>query len=307
LKVYTTIAECLEKFAKISWTIGNFDGVHIGHRSLINQLRRHSEVIGVITFDPHPAQFFLKKKFLGKLFRFEDQIEVFRSLGVDVVLKLSFDSFFSNLSAVEFITQYLDPLKIKALYVGYDFQFGKNKAGDFNLLQHHYRNSLTQTHLVEAYVDQDTKKIVSTSLIKQILKTGDLKMAKRLLDRRYHIQGPVISGNKLGSKIGFPTANIEVTDLFIPKLGVYICKALIENESYKSILNIGYRPTVDATYSSPTVECHILNFNGSLYGKSLTVIPYDFLREEKKFLSVKELTEQIAIDVKKCKDYLYED
>ena len=297
--------------------LGKFDGVHLGHQRVIqpvlqsarseeNSVRPYSTVV---TFDPHPQEFFtgLPRDLLTPL---DEKVAQLRSLGVEQLVLLPFDRELSALSPEEFVDKILvQQLQCQQISVGQDFCFGKKRMGtaqDLQILAAKYNIPVTivpiKTDIENFSAADDTR--ISTSLIRESLEVGDIQKANRLLGRPYSLTGIVVTGQKLGRTIGFPTANIQLPkDKFLPRHGVYAVEVIIDNETpdnsptqHFGVMNIGNRPTVHGIDTS--VEVHCLNWSGDLYGKNLLVQLVKFLRPEQKFSSLEALKNQIELDCK---------
>ncbi len=278
-------------------TIGNFDGVHRGHQTIIDQVRDKAKELGVpsvvMVFEPQPREFFQGSDAPPRLMSFRQKFEALLSSGIDIVLCLRFNDTFRSYSGMGFIEDVLiDGLKVRHLVVGDDFRFGCDRAGDFALLQKvgaerdfSVENTLTVT------VDGDR---ISSTRIRQSLAENDLAGTEQLLGHPYRIEGRVVYGQQLGRQIGAPTANV-----LLPKMpalrGVYVVGVtLADGRIQDGVANIGLRPTVDG--KRPSLEVHLLDFAGTLYGSRISVEFRHFLRGEVKFDSVDELKDQIALD-----------
>jgi riboflavin kinase/FMN adenylyltransferase len=289
-------------------TVGTFDGVHKGHRVVIDKLHDLKEKFGcrsvVVTFDPHP-QLILKNRSneIKLLSTTHEKLEMFQVLGVDVVYVLRFTKEFSSTSAEEFLKKYLvDGIGLEHLVLGFDHSFGKNREGNFESL-----NALTDKYGFDLYKVDEYKgesKINSTS-IRNLLMNGDLSGAREILGDDYSFEGTVVTGDKRGSTIGFPTANVKVSDShkLIPKNGVYSVKVIAENHEYFGMMNIGTRPTV-STGNEIFIEVNIFNFNKDIYGKKIKVVLKEYIRDEMKFNSLDELVNQLNKDKEKCNKHL---
>ena len=282
-------------------TIGAFDGIHIGHRKLLNTVVDSSKDFmanpAVITFDPLPYVFLKNISGSYNLISNEEKSNVFSSLGIDILITLAFNRQLSQLSPEEFIKTILEHIEFKKLFVGYDFTLGKNKAGTFSVL-----DSIGKENGFEVIAIPPLKvngKIVSSSLIRETLHTGDIKRVNKYLGRVYTIEGIVIKGDGRGHKIGIPTVNIEHDKKrLLPKKGVYVTLASVNNHTYPSVTNIGVRPTFyDNNLETPSIETHILNFNDNIYNKKIKIDFIDFARNEKKFSDVSTLISQINQDI----------
>ncbi|MFO1259218.1 MAG: bifunctional riboflavin kinase/FAD synthetase [Gammaproteobacteria bacterium] len=276
-------------------TIGNFDGLHQGHMSMLKKLKEvaasYELPTCVVMFEPLPQEFFSPYA-LPRLMKLRDKLAVFQDAGIDRILCLKFNKRLANFSANAFIDSILiSALKIKALIVGDDFRFGYQRQGDVSTLEkagikHHFEVYQIGT------IYQNYKRISSTQ-IRQALKSGDLSLASRLLGRYFTFSGRVIYGNQLGRTLGFPTANFAISESF-PLRGVYLARIEGLNEKYYALVNIGVRPTING--NKLILEAHILNFTGSIYGQRLTLSFLYKLRDEKQFFDLETLKQQIAKD-----------
>ena len=286
--------------------IGNFDGVHRGHLEVLKNAKEFSSKsnlpLSVLTFDPHPREFFSKEKTNFLLQTVLDKAEALSKNNIDYLINLKFDDLLSELSPEQFVEKVLsESLSLKHIFVGKDFKFGKDRAGDINLLKSFglkYRIGLSSIKLK----NQDGTSISSTK-IRNNLKKGKIKEANELLGRPYMISGLVIEGDKRGRQIGFPTANIALGNLIRPAFGVYaVLIEGIENKVLRGIANIGRRPTVNDR--GVLLEVNIFDFNEDIYGKKIFISLIDFIRDEKKFDGIENLKKQIVMDVKLSKSIL---
>lgn len=284
---------------KLYLTVGNFDGVHRGHREFFRVIKEEAELhqakMLVITFAPHPLQV-LQGKDHFLINTFVERKEFLRAAGVDYLWEVAFTRDFSSLDPGEFIDKFILSFKnVKKIFLGHDFSFGANKKGDFKFAKDYCRNHNLELTLQDEYKFEHDK--VSSTTIRKAIENGDMVLAKELLGRRYFLNGHVIRGAGRGRKIGFPTANISVnTELLLPQPGVYITKAMINGMSYFSVTNIGKNPTF-IEEGSLSVETHLLDFNQDIYGEQVKVSFFHKIRNEIKFKSVNELIEQINKDV----------
>ena len=286
--------------------IGNFDGVHRGHLEVLKNAKEFSSKLNlplsVLTFDPHPREFFSKEKTNFLLQTVLDKAESLSKNNIDYLINLKFDDLLSELSPEQFVEKVLsESLSLKHIFVGKDFKFGKDRAGDINSLNSFglkYRIGLSSIKLK----NQDGTSISSTK-IRNNLKKGKIKEANELLGRPYMISGLVIEGDKRGRQIGFPTANISLGKLIRPAFGVYaVLIEGIENKVLRGIANIGRRPTVNDR--GVLLEVNIFDFNEDIYGKKIFISLIDFIRHEKKFDGIENLKKQIVMDVKLSKSIL---
>lgn len=290
--------------------LGNFDGVHLGHRQVIQPVHSIQSLPGarflyptVVTFHPHPKEFFTgqPRRLLTPL---SEKVAQLKAIGVEQLVRLPFDRELANLEPDEFVREVL-VRRLRAVHVsvGLDFCFGRERAGDAKDLraiaaQHGIEVTITPLELLNG-------QRISSTAIRQALQQGELQLANRLLGRPYRFVGQVVKGQQLGRTLGFPTANLDLPpDKFIPQTGVYAVRvAVCESDSSNSplmatqvpgVMNVGYRPTVDGTRQ--TIEVHLLDWTGDLYGRVLLVDLERFLRAEQKFASLEELTAQIQAD-----------
>jgi len=307
MKVINNI-EDFEKPDSAVVTIGTFDGVHLGHQEILNQVVADAKSIGgksiLITFWPHP-RFILKKDAtdLKLLSTFDEKVELLESLGLDYLIKIPFTPKFSNLSAEEFTKSILvDRIGTKKLYIGYDHRFGNNREGDIHFLQE--KGSVFDYEVFEI-PRQDIDNIgISSTKIRSALHEGEIQLSNSLLGRNYSISGTVVEGQRVGREIGFPTANLEVRESYklLPGDGAYAVIVEIDGTSFNGMLNIGFKPTVDG--SQRTIETHLFNFDENIYGRELTIEFVQSLRKERKFDSLEDLKKQLAQDKDKAKSIL---
>ena len=280
--------------------IGNFDGLHLGHQKLFqlaqSYKKKYNLKIGVINFDPMPKMFFNKKLKNFRLSNINQKIKLLSNLKVDFVITKKFDKKFSKTKALNFITQILNKkLSSKFIFVSNNFRFGNKREGDVKLLKKY--EQLFNYKVVKPEPLIKSKKIVSSSLIRNLLEKGLLYKANNLLKRNWAIQGVVKKGRQVGKKIGFPTCNIDINDYVLAKPGVYAVRVLRKNSDkyLKGIANLGYRPTFNQ--KKILLEVHLFNFSGNLYNKLLSVEFLKFIRKEKKFNNVNQLRAQIKKDL----------
>ncbi len=280
--------------------IGNFDGLHLGHRKLFqlaySYKKKYNLKIGVVNFDPMPKMFFNKKLKNFRLSNIDQKIKLLSTFKVDFVITKKFDKKFSKTKALNFISQILNKkLSSKFIFVSNNFRFGNKREGNVKLLKKYEQSFNYKVVKPEPLII--SKKIVSSSLIRNLLEKGLLNKANNLLKRNWAIQGIVKKGRQVGKKIGFPTCNIDIDDYVLAKPGVYAVKVLRKNSDkyLKGIANLGYRPTFNQ--KKILLEVHLFNFSGNLYNKLLTVEFLEFIRREKKFNNVNQLKAQIKKDL----------
>ena len=277
MKVFRNIIEA-HNIPHAVVTIGTFDGVHLGHQAIFNKMKALAQSIGgetvVVTFEPHPRQVLnIDSSNLRFLCTPEEKLKKFEEFGIDNVVIINFTKEFSRTPSEVFIKDYIiDHIKPAYIVVGYDHHFGKNRMGDFGLL-----NDLMHKYnfRVERIAAQDVENIaVSSTKIRNALATGNVKSANRLLGYTYSITAEVVVGNKIGRTLGFPTANLELPReyMLINNRGVYACLVDYEGKTYKAMANIGHRPTIgDRSESKPLIEVNLFDFDGDLYGKQIHV------------------------------------
>lgn len=282
--------------------LGNFDGIHIGHQQLISRAKEMAQRLGVassvLTFYPHPRQVLGKSNYANLLTPVEEKLRVFRELGIDIVHVVDFTMQFAGLSAEQFVGQFLAKMQPQAVVIGFDYAFGRGGQADASQLKHLAEDIGIMVDIVGA-VNRYGEKISST-LIREKLSYGDVRIVHELLGRPYALTGQVVHGEKRGRLLGFPTANIQPDDAYtLPKNGVYLVRVLVQNEWQTGVLNIGTKPTFHDTQHR-TLEAHLLNFSGDLYDQQVRVEFLDFIRDEKRFLSVDDLVSQIRADVEEA-------
>ena len=293
----------------LALSLGMFDGVHLGHLSIIRQLnqiaeREHLES-AILSFWPHPRKFLNPNDDVKMLNTLEEKLELLEKSGIQNIFLKTFDEEFRNLTGTEFCEKILvDKLNVKHIIIGHDHTFGKNKSGDFNLL-----NSLSgelgfKVDQLQAVKNNDLN--ISSTKIRHALSEGKIIEANQMLGYYYPLTGKVIHGKKLGRTIGYPTANIEVpVNKLLPKNGAYIVEVDVDGEFYRGMLSIGTNPTVDDKNHSLHTEVYILDFDKDLYGKEITVKFRDFLHDEIKFDGMEKLIEKLDLDKKLTEEFRF--
>ncbi|HEY5718325.1 MAG TPA: bifunctional riboflavin kinase/FAD synthetase [Motiliproteus sp.] len=287
-------------------TIGNFDGVHLGHHRVLEQVREKASLLGLpsvaIVFEPQPREFFERERAPARLTRFRDKFTLIREHGIDRVFCLHFNQRLRSLTAEAFIDQLLlNGLEVKYFVVGDDFRFGCDRAGDFDLLQaygqsHNFTVVNTRTYACEG-------ERVSSTRIRDVLARHQFAEAEQLLGRPYSISGKVIHGRKLGRQIGVPTANISLQRKRLPFDGVYVAELITaDGARHPGVANVGVRPTVNGTV--PLLEVHVFDFDRSLYGERVRVEFKTFLRPEQKFDNLEALQQQIRSDISTARAWI---
>lgn len=291
-----------------SWlTIGTFDGVHIGHQTIIRHIvskaREKSVPAVVFTFHPHPASILRNRQGQFYLTSPYERAEILGELGVNFVITQLFDHQFSQTSASEFISKLYNHFSMSGLGVGYDFALGRDREGDVQALSKFGKEFGYELDIIPA-VDRDDV-VVSSSAVRQALDEGDIDLVTMLLDRPYQVRGIVIPGDGMGRKFGIPTANLKIWEQkALPKIGVYVCTVIISGEIFGAVTNIGVRPTFDKESLETRVETHVLDFDEDLYSKEIKLNFIARLRDEQKFSNVEALIDQISMDIKRGKNIL---
>lgn len=287
-------------------SLGMFDGVHLGHISIINQLKKIASnkifETALLTFWPHPRKVFNPNDELKLLNTLEEKLFLLQKAGLDVIFLKEFDEEFRNLTGEEFIKQILvEKLNVKHIIIGHDHVFGKNKSGNFELLQKLSKELDYEVEQIKAIKNEEDFNISSTK-IRNCLSNGNIVGANKMLGYHYSISGKVIDGKKLGRTIGYPTANLEIDELkLLPKKGAYIVEAYVKDKFYKGMLSIGNNPTVNG--EKLTIEVYILDFDQDIYGEEITLKFRDFLHEQIKFDGIEKLIERLDEDKKLTENY----
>jgi len=275
-------------------TIGNFDGVHLGHQTLLAEVKKRAHILklesAVITFEPNPKDYFSQNKPQTRISSLREKIELFNEIKIDRVHIIKFNQEFSKVTANEFISVLIKQLKVKEIVVGEDFCFGRGREGGIKQL-----SASSMKLNIKNKILMDGKRISST-LIRNLLANDKLDEANKYIGRPYCISGKVVHGEKRGRKIGFPTANIHMRHNRPPLKGVFAVKF----QNHFGVANLGIRPSIKGE-KKLQLEVHLLNFSSDLYGQHVRVIFLKKLRDEKKFKSLDELKEQIKLDVIKAK------
>ena len=275
-------------------TIGNFDGVHLGHQALLTEVKKRAHDLklesAVITFEPNPKDYFSQNKPQTRISSLREKIELFNEIKIDRVHIIKFNQEFSKVTANEFISVLIKQLKVKQIVVGEDFCFGRGREGSIKQL-----SASSMKLNIKNKILMDGKRISST-LIRNLLANDKLDEANKYIGRPYSISGKVVHGEKRGRKIGFPTANIHMRHNRPPLKGVFAVKF----QKHFGVANLGIRPSIKGE-KKLQLEVHLLNFSSDLYGQHVSVIFLKKLRDEKKFKSLDELKEQIKLDVIKAK------
>ncbi len=295
--------EHLPHFKNAVITIGTFDGVHQGHQKIIEQLKSEAKKIGgetvIITFHPHPRKIVHLDQEVRLITTIEERIELLSSAGIDNLVIVPFTRDFSELEPRDYVETFLKKRFNPAIVIiGYDHKFGKGRKGDYKLLEEYSAKGFFTLKEIPQHVINDST--VSSTQIRDYIQNGDIGNANSLLGYDFNFEGLVVKGDQRGRTIGFPTANLEITNAekIVPGNGVYAVKIKFTTDhsllTFKGMMNIGIRPTVDGT--KRTIEVNIFNFNEDIYGKKIRVYIRSFLRKEIKFSGVDELKSQLEKD-----------
>lgn len=299
MKVFNGI-ESFKGVDKPIITTGTFDGVHLGHKVIINRLVEVAKNCGgesvLLTFFPHPRMILNPDNSDLKLINtIDERVELLAKTGLDNLIIHPFSLAFSRLSSLEFVRNILvDKLKVHQLVIGYDHHFGKNREGTFEHLKEYAPLYGFEVQEIPAIEVQDVN--VSSTKIRKALLKGEVVVANKFLGYPFFLRGKVIRGNQYGRKIDFPTANIKIEEDYklIPQNGVYAVKVYLGDEKYNGMLNIGFKPTISVGEKS--IEVHILGFNRDIYNKPIRIEFYNRIRDEQKFGNLEQLRQQLKID-----------
>ena len=291
-------------------TIGVFDGVHAGHRYLLKKMQQRaaekSLLSGVVTFSPHPKSVLHPHRQLPCLSNLEDRVRAFRELGINIVTVLTFTPKVARLSAQEFVSLVKKQLRMRSIIVGPDFALGRSREGNINLLRALGREMKFSVEIIPPYTING--EVVSSTLIRQALVEGDMRKVEKLMGHYFYLRGKVITSDKRGRVLGFPTANLDIpitSAQALPGNGIYATIAQVDSKQFSAATNIGIRPTFGK--GEKTVETHLLNYKGDLYGKDISVEFVQKLRDEQRFPSSEELKAQIEKDVREVEAILAKD
>lgn len=305
MKILTKFSAATPPVGPCVVTLGNFDGVHLGHRALFRRLASKARELqcqsAVYTFNPHPLKLLLPEKAPLLLNTLVEKRRLIEASHVDLLIEASFTKELAAFSPEQFVDEVLvDKLRIRALVIGYDYAFGKNRRGDAEFL-HEYCATKGITVDILKPVGADGQPYSSTR-IRKMLSAGEVAEVVSLLGRHYNLEGEVVPGEQRGRKIGFPTANLVTDKEQLPAPGVYAIKVRYNLQEYSGVVNLGKRPTFDSGKS--TIEVHLLDFSGELYGQKLRIYFVERLRGEQKFSGPQELSEAITADVIQARQIL---
>jgi riboflavin kinase / FMN adenylyltransferase len=308
MKIFRDLSNVPGKYKNAVITLGNFDGLHLGHRSIISKAKDIAKAGGyplaLMTFEPHPREFFASGSANEgiRIYNLRSKLEIIRSLGVECVFLMRFNSKLTSLSAHDFVKNILvDALAARHVITGENFYFGKNRGGNKELMAQEAK-TLSFDYTACQQVSAANGDNISSSAIRKLLGQGDVKKVAAFLNRPYQINGRVKHGEGRGKTIGFPTANITLDKLFLPRYGVYAVCVQIEGHGqiYNAVANLGTKPTFGI--NTPLLEVHLLDVTENLYGKRICVEFIEFIRTEQKFSSLSELQSQIGKDVEKTRE-----
>lgn len=287
-------------------TIGNFDGVHLGHQKILSEVVRNARALSthsmLICFEPQPRELFDRQEAPARLTRFREKVELLSEHGIDVVLCIKFNELTRSMSAERFLEVIAVDLAIKSIFIGDDFRFGQDRSGNFEKMVAAGNQYGFEVHDMNTIVLDDTR--ISSTFIRERLAEGDFELATKLMGHPYSIIGKVIYGNQVGRTIGVPTANIQLQRYVAPIAGVFACRMEVGAKSYNGVANIGVRPTVDDNMLKPILEVHLFDFDGDIYGETAKVTFLHKIREEKKFPDLDALSEAITADIQEARRLL---
>jgi riboflavin kinase/FMN adenylyltransferase len=286
------------KFRNPVLTLGNFDGVHLGHQKIFNAVKEEARKIDgeaiVFTFDPHPLQVLDPQRCPPFITPFKKKLMLVEMLGIDVIIVATFDLGIANITPEAFVKQILvDKIGPKKILVGYNYYFGKDRKGNVDMLIRLGKKFDFEVKVIEALKVNDTS--ISSSKLRELIQDGQMEQAAQLLGRNYRLMGKVIWGSGRGKDLGFPTANLEILNGLYPKTGVYATKVIIGNRTYLGVADVGYNPTFGNNPLS--VEVHILDFTQDIYGEEIQLIFFGRIRDEEVFEEPSSLVRQMKKDV----------
>lgn len=309
MKIHVNYTDIAAPLHKPYVTIGNFDGVHLGHQMLFSEVvgkaYRNQGTSVAITFNPHPLKVVRPEIGIKLISNYEQKIELIALANIDVLVVIPFTKEFASTPAETFVDDVLiKTIGVEELVVGYDYAFGKSRQGDIPFLKEQGRKKGFAVSVVEPYYVDDM--LVSSTKVRELVAAGRMRDVKKLLGRYYQIRGEVKMGEKRGGAVlGFPTANLHISEEDLcPRHGVYVTQVIYDGKCFGGVLNIGYNPTFDGQQLS--AETHIFDFNQDIYGKPIKINLLRFLRGEQRFSAPGELAKQIARDVEEAKKVLDE-
>jgi riboflavin kinase / FMN adenylyltransferase len=305
MEVIRGLINIREKHRGAIVTIGNFDGVHKGHQSILREVRTRADEFNVpamlICFEPQPREFFDLYNAPARLTRFREKVDLLSDQGIDYVYCVKFDEKARTMTAVEFVRVLVEELRISALFVGDDFRFGFDRSGDFKYLQ-----DTGKAHgfdVINMYTISHDNERVSSTRIRECLALGDFELAESLLGYAYCISGKVVYGRQIGRTLGVPTANIQLNRYVAPITGVFAVEMLLDGQAFPGVANVGVRPTFDDHTLKPILEVHLFDFPREIYGKRAKVVFRHKIRDEKKFTGIEALKAAIMNDIADAKTF----
>ena len=310
MKIINNISNLDNPIQSSVLTIGTFDGMHRGHRYLIDRLstlsKRDASQMVLITFTPNP--YIVLNNIESKDYHIisrEKKYNIIKDIGVDILFEINFDSGIAKMSAYDFLSQFIvEPFSPTDIVVGYDHHFGNNREGNADFLKQHEAEFCYKLHIEKPFgLDKET---ISSSLLRKLITDGDILTVNKYLGRYYEFSGVITSGSKIGREISFPTANISPVSIkqLVPGNGVYLIKGYVENECYHGMCNIGFNPTF-SNEREKMIEVHLFNYNKyDLYDKYITIEFVDYIRSEKKFDNKEDLKQQLEKDKEYCMSIL---
>lgn len=305
MQVFDNLQAISSAYSQCVLTVGKYDGMHLGHQQILDRLNRVAAELAlpslVILSEPQPEEYFAGQNAPARLLSFEDKLMFLEGIGIDFVYKMKFDRQLSQLSAEAFINDILHQgLGVKAMIVGDDFHFGKDRLGNFKLLQSEGERLGFSVEAAEECLCNGQR--VSSTLLRQKLESGDCEGAHLLLNRPYHLSGEVIKGMQLGRELGYPTANLKTGISKLALEGVFAVTAELDDRTIQGVASVGYKPTIEGE-NDLAVEIYLMDFDEDIYGQKLRVNFLKKIRDQEKFLNLEELKNNIAGDVAKVKKY----
>ena len=289
----------------VALTVGNFDGVHLGHQALLQALQQAAQVRGlqtaVVIFEPHPREFFTPATAPARLTSLREKLQFFAALKIDRVHVCRFNAHFAQMTAANFIQTLHDKLFAQFVLIGDDFRFGSGRVGDFAMMEKIAADSEFDVQAMHSVLHDGVR--ISSTAVRAALAAGQLRTAQRYLGRHYSMSGRVVHGDQVGRTLGFPTANIQVRHPHLPLAGIYVVQVHSEGLGVlQGVASLGVRPTVKHN-AQPVLEVHLFEFDQQIYGKHLRVEFLQKLRDEEKYPDLATLTRHIALDVKHAKEW----
>jgi riboflavin kinase / FMN adenylyltransferase len=303
----TSISQLKEKLPHPAVTIGNFDGVHLGHREIFRRVRELARAQGgvsvVVTFSPHPLQVLSPATGVKLITSPEEKRALIEESGIDYLLEIPFDKAFASIPAREFVDRILvGAIGMEGLVIGYDYAFGRGREGNVTLLREMGERYSFKVEILEPIAGGGV--VYSSTAVRTMVQEGDVKGVVSVLGRYYEVSGTVVHGHRRGHELGFPTANVETVKDLIPAPGVYAVKVRVGDEYLDGACNIGNNPTFGNEAIS--LEVHLLDFQGEIYGRRVTLVFIERLRGETRFPDLETLKAAIAADVTRCRSILRE-